>query len=196
MRLLTEFVMLRCMKKEKANIISDERRLYDLKPMSDVLTPLARKMLGDKAFIEADIMCNWEDIVGENLAGFTTPMRIDFKRGERKNGVLILQVAGGAMALELQLKEKQLIAKVNAYFGYEAVSRIRIMQDTSLPKNVKQPTDNSEKILVTEEQENYIKQQVNGIENAQLAETLQKLGRAVWAKTKKEEESGTVYKKN
>ena len=175
------------MTKEKKEIISNERRLYDLKPMDAVLSPLARRMLGDKAFVEADILRGWKDVVGEDLAEFSKPLRVDFKRGERQGGVLVLQVASGAMALELQLKEKIVLGKVNAYFGYEAVSRIKIMQNLELAKDTKQPTDNLEKKLVTVSQQNYIKQQVEGIKNTSLAQSLCNLGCAILKESEKED---------
>lgn len=196
LRLLTEFVKLGGMKKEKQDIISDERRLYDLKPMTAVLDPLARRMLGDKAFVEADIMRDWKEIVGEEWAEFSHPCGIDFKRGERKDGVLVVQVAGGGIALEMQMKQKVLIGKINTYFGYEAVSRIKIMQNAEVIKNKKQSSDNLEKKLVSKDQENYIKRQVSGIENQQLAETLEKLGCAILAESEKEQKSGKIYKKD
>lgn len=194
--MLTRFVSLKNMKKEKTEIINDERRLYDLKPMNAVLGPLARRLLGEKAFVEADIIRNWDEIAGKEWSEFTQPVKVDFKKGERKNGTLVLQVASGAIALEMQMREKALIGKLNSYFGYEAVDRLKIVQNAEFVKNQKQPTDNSEKKLVSKDQENYINQQINGIECPQLVASLRKLGQAIIAEAEKEQKSGEVYKKN
>ncbi|MBQ8677624.1 MAG: DUF721 domain-containing protein [Alphaproteobacteria bacterium] len=166
--------------KETKDIISRDRRLGDLQNMDAVLGPLARKLLGKKAFVEADVIYDWKIIIGDELAEFTHPLGIKFNRDERKGGVLNIEAASGAIALEVQAKSKVIIARVNSYFGYEAVDKLKIVQNLNLARIAKQPTDNSEKKLVSANQENYIRQQVEGIENPELAETLARLGRSLF----------------
>ena len=67
------------MQKEK-NFIGKDRRTGDLDNVGAVVMPLARKILGRKAFAEADVLCNWKEIVGEEMASFSTPLKIDFKK--------------------------------------------------------------------------------------------------------------------
>ena len=95
--------------KEKKEIVTSERKTGDFQNISGVLAPLARKMIGKKAFAEADVICNWKDIAGEDTANYSTPLRIDFKKGERCGGTLFVETYGGAFALELQAKSKLLI---------------------------------------------------------------------------------------
>ena len=95
--------------KEKKNIISDERRTNDLSDMHDVLDSFARKMLGKKAFAEADVICHWKDIAGEETARFSRPLKIDFKKDQRTDGTLWIEISGGAFALEIQSKSTILI---------------------------------------------------------------------------------------
>ncbi len=172
------------MKNEK-EIVSLERKCGDLRNMDAVVGAFARKILGKKAFIEADVIANWSDIVGEELAKLTKPIKIEFKKDERKGGVLHIEAASGAMALELQQKSKIVLSKVNVYFGYEAVDRLRIMQNLQIVKNISLSSDNSEKKLVSEEEENYIRQQLEGINNPELCVALDKLGRAIVINNKK-----------
>lgn len=169
----------------KKEIVSEERRTGDLQEMSKLLGPLARKMLGKKAFAEADVICNWTQIAGEELAAFSNPLRIDFKKGERTGGILQIEAAGGAFALELQLKSRLLVDKVNTFFGYEAVKGIKIIQNPAAAAKVKQSIDNSEKKLVTKEEENYIRSLSGGVNSSELSQALQKLGCAVIANSKK-----------
>ncbi len=172
------------MKNEK-EIVSSERRCGDLCSMDAVVGVFARKILGRKAFVEADVIANWGEIVGEELAKLTKPIRIDFKKDERKGGVLYIEAASGALALELQQKSKIVLSKVNVFFGYEAVERLKIMQNLQIAKELSLSSDNSEKKLVSEEEENYIRQQLKGINNQELRATLEKLGRAIVANNKK-----------
>ena len=92
-----------------------------------------------------------------------------------------LDVPSGAFALELQHREKMLIAKINAYFGYPAVAQIRITQNAEIGLDA--PEDEAvqegQKILVTEAEENYIRKLGEGIENLELQQKLLSLGRYI-----------------
>lgn len=173
--------------KKDIEIVSEERKCGDLQNMNVVVGSFARKILGKKAFIEADIIHNWSDIVGEEIAQLSKPLRVDFKKDERRNGVLHIEAASGALALELQQKSKIIMDKVNVFFGYEAVSRLKIMQNLQIMKEEKKSlyTDNSEKKLVTEEEENYIRQQLKGINNSELSSVLEQIGQFLVANNKK-----------
>ncbi len=171
--------------KQKKEIISDERKTGDLQNICNVLGPITRKMLGKKAFAEADVICNWRDIVGNDMADYSKPVRIDFKKGERSNGVLIVEVAGGAFALEIQSKSKLLIDKVNSFFGYQAVEKIKILQNHSVMKKRSDYIPSEEKKLVTQEEENYINSLSGGVKTPGLEQALQKLGQAIVINNKK-----------
>ena len=171
--------------KEKKEIISSQRRTEGLSDMQCVLGPFARKMLGKKAFAEADVLCHWKEIVGDETAGFSRPLKIEFKKDERTGGVLWVEIAGGAFALEIQSKTPLFIDRVNTFFGYEAVKDIRIIQNPSVFNDLKQPTHNFEKTLVSPQEEIYINDLSSGVQNEELEQALQALGRAVIGHNKK-----------
>ena len=171
--------------KEKKDIISDERRTNDLSDIRSVLDPFARKMLGKKAFAEADVICHWKDIAGEETARFSRPLKIDFKKDERTKGTLWIEISGGAFALEIQSKSTMLINKVNTFFGYEAVSAIKMIQNPAVAEKEKHSTHNFEKTLVSPQEEFYINKLSEGIQNAELEKALQKLGQAIVINNKK-----------
>lgn len=170
--------------KNKKEIISDDRRTGDLSDMSGLLLPLAKKMLGKKAFVEADIICAWKDIIGDDMAKFSRPLKIVFGREERNNGTLWIEAASGAFALELQTKSKIVIEKVNTFFGYAAVEKIKIVQNPSIMESTTD-THNSEKKLVTKEEETYIKNLSEEIKTKELSEAIERLGCAIIANNKK-----------
>lgn len=55
-----------------------------------------------------------------------TPAQVRFPNKERRDGTLVL-AAPGAARLELQHHTPAIINKVNAFFGYGAVSRIQLV---------------------------------------------------------------------
>ena len=146
---------------------------------------MTRKMLGKKAFAEADVICNWRDIVGDDMADYSKPLRIEFKKTERNNGILVIEVAGGAFALEIQLRSKLLIDKVNTFFGYQAVEKIKILQNPNVLQKRDNDIPSKEKKLVTQEEENYIKLLSGGVKSSGLEQALQRLGQAIVINNKK-----------
>lgn len=165
-----------------------ERKNWDLVPLSRNISPLTRSLFGKKGFVEIDILTNWDKIVGQELADYTFPQKIDFKREQKNNGILHLQVPTGAFALEIQHREKYIIERINAYFGYNAVCNIKILQNNSLPlKSGNQDLEESlDKNLVTAEEENYINSLAADINNSKLKEILIKLGQSIFNDNKKE----------
>ena len=67
------------MKKEK-NIISTEHKSNGLTSFSSEVSALASKLLGKSGLIEMNILTSWKSIVGEELAQYTLPQKIDFKK--------------------------------------------------------------------------------------------------------------------
>ncbi len=170
--------------KQTKDIISEDRRTGDLADMTSLLQPLAKKMLGKKAFVEADVMCSWREIVGEDMAVLSVPMKIDFGRFDRSNGTLWVEVASGAVALELQAKVKLIIEKVNTFFGYNAVEKIKIVQNPAVVAD-KSDIHNCQKKLVTKEEETYIKNLSRDIKAKDLSLAIEQLGCAIIANNKK-----------
>jgi hypothetical protein len=96
------------------------RRLPDL--LTRVLEPAARR----RGLAEAKLLAEWSTIVGHGLAARCHPIRLT-QTPDRPVGILLLHVAGGA-ALELQHSEPQILERINGFFGYPAISRLRLIQ--------------------------------------------------------------------
>ena len=112
------------MKKEK-NIISEEHRGNGLNPFSADISNFAAKLLGKKGVIEMKILSEWKNIVGQDLAEHSLPEKISFAKDQRDNGVLHLAVTSGAFAIEISHNTPLILEKINTYFGYKAVTKIK-----------------------------------------------------------------------
>ena len=178
--------LLRMVKKEKQiNLISEERRTHDLQSVAKMLMPLAKNLLGKKGFAEIDLLSNWREIVGEEIASYSLPRQIISAKGNKDGGCLQVEVPSGAFALELQLREKIIMEKINFYFGYQAVAGIRIVQNSELAfSDDEQDMQGAQKVLVTKEEENYIRDLSDGVENPELKQKLIELGCSVISNNK------------
>lgn len=174
------------MAKKKEIIIKKEHTLDDLTCVSKTIMPLAKQLLGVKGMLEMEILSDWTEIVGEELAQYSLPQKISFRKDERSNGTLELLVLSGAFAMEIQHRESQILNKINTYFGYEAVAKLKIVQN-SCPENflfTKKPIDNVKKNLVSEEEHNYITEIIKDVESEELRRYLKNLGEAVFSSKK------------
>ncbi|MFM6853814.1 MAG: DUF721 domain-containing protein [Sphingopyxis sp.] len=99
----------------------EARRIADLVPA-----------IGDTAFrkfgfVQSAIITRWPEIVGTKLAHVTAPESLRFPVGKKADGTLHITV-GGAHAPIVQHVLPDIIARVNQFFGYAAVARVRLSQ--------------------------------------------------------------------
>ena len=170
----------------KKIIISSERKSKDLTSISKTLMPLAKQLLGTRGFMETDLLTNWKHIIGEELARYSLPQKLTFRKDERTDGCLTIAVLSGAFAMEIRQNEPRILDKINTYFGYKAVSKLKIIQNTNPEYFLisKKNIDNVKKNLVTEAEESYITELTKDVSNPELKETLKNLGIAVFNRRK------------
>ena len=145
------------------------RRLPDL--LSSLLDPTARR----RGLAEAKLLTEWPTIVGPGLAGRCQPIRLG-KSTDWQGGVLVLHVAGTA-ALELQHSEPQVLERINGFFGYPAVSRLRLIQAPPPRSRPRPAPPVNRSMSVAEETE--LAEAVRDIRDPGLRTALQGLGRSL-----------------
>lgn len=174
------------MEKKKNDLISSEHQSKGFENLSATMAPFVKKLLGAKGMAEVEILSNWKDIVGEDLAKYSLPQRIEFKAGTRNNGTLHLMAASGGFAMEIQHRATLILEKINTFFGYQAVSRLKLIQNDGFinPEITAKHEDNLEKKLVTEEEQNYIDNITEDIQHEELKNNLKKLGESIFSAKK------------
>jgi hypothetical protein len=117
-----------------------KRPLFAGKSVGSFLPGLTRKAFEKYGFSAATLITDWPTIVGRELAAVTSPERLKWPRPVeyaeddtataskgRPGATLVLRV-DGSQALAVQYGARQLIERINAYFGYAAVAELRIVQ--------------------------------------------------------------------
>ena len=105
------------------------------RPLADLLDVCLGPTLAAQGFAAADVITAWPEIVGERLAGFTQPLKIEWKRrgagadaqARADPATLVIRVEG-AFALEMQHLAPVVIERVNAHYGWRCVGRIVLKQ--------------------------------------------------------------------
>lgn len=158
---------------------SDRRRVGRARAIGETTAKLTRPLFQRRGLADGALARDWSLIVGEMLAEASWPERIAFPKGARSGGTLHLRLAHGSLALELQHLEPLVLERVNGYFGYAAVSRIRMVQGP-MPEPVEpQPSRFRELPELGAEQEQSIRQQAAEVTDPELRAALERLGRAV-----------------
>ncbi len=114
-------------------------RLFDrprggaARSIADLMPDIGRAAFKKFGFVQSSVVSRWADIVGPRYAAVTQPEAIRFpSHGNRSGGTLHVTVAS-AHAPMLQHVAPELIERVNRFFGYEAVAKIKMTQGTVKP---------------------------------------------------------------
>ena len=79
-----------------------------------------------RGFAITRLLTHWREIVGAQVAGVCTPVKVSY--AQKSFGATLVILTTGAQAQMLEMQLPQLREKVNACYGYNAISRIRITQ--------------------------------------------------------------------
>jgi hypothetical protein len=101
-------------------------RSNKMKRLSTMIDPMIAPSARARGFTTERILSQWPDIVGE-IASWCRPDAVAFPRDSRTDGTLRLQIASGR-GPQAQAMSQVIIDRVNANFGYQAISRISLVQ--------------------------------------------------------------------
>jgi hypothetical protein len=78
-----------------------------------------------RGFAVSRLLTHWTEIAGEDMARVTEPVEITYGKGF---GATLTLLVPGAHAPMIEMQKERLREKVNACYGYNAISRIRLTQ--------------------------------------------------------------------
>lgn len=165
-----------------------ERRVTarSAKPIADLIGPGLTAACRKRGFAGADLLTSWPDIVGERYADKVQPERLVWPRGqgggeEAPEPAVLTVHTDGATALFLSHELPVVIERINAFFGWAAVGRIRIVQRPVTARRRQRPPRLRD---LTAQEEHELAGKVGTIANPKLRQALEQLGRAVIAKNR------------
>jgi len=144
--------------------------------LAQPLSAVTREVFGRRGLADGAILTDWPEIAGEHLARHSLPEKVTFPRGSRAGGTLHLTIDNGSLATELLHLEPLLVERINGYFGFCAVARLRIVQGP-LPKVAAKRT-RAARPLIDKERAN-LAASLTDVDDPELRRALEALGRAV-----------------
>lgn len=163
------------------------KRLTSARPLGELIARPITAAVKKRGFATADLLSDWPDIVGERYATRVQPARLHWPRRAEGDADIapdpaILTVhTDGATALFLSHELPTLIDRINAYFGWAAVGRIKIVQRPVVARRKPEPVPLRQ---LTQDEECELSKKVSEVTAPHLRRALERLGRAVIAKNR------------
>jgi hypothetical protein len=121
--------------------MADDKRDIKTKPfkpgfnavaLSDLVPELLDPLLQKRAGLTTALIGAWPEIAGERIGKFSAPAKIGWSRANSSADpyapATLFINADPAVALALQHETSTIIARVNVFFGYPAIDRVKISQ--------------------------------------------------------------------
>ena len=102
------------------------RRMRGFEAASSLLGERIRSAGEKRGFAVARLLTHWSDIAGEDLARVTRPVKVGYSR--EGFGATLTLLTTSAHAPRVQMQLPKLRGRVNACYGYAAISRISLTQ--------------------------------------------------------------------
>lgn len=157
------------------------------KRTASVLDDQIRRAGESRGFAVSRVLTHWAEIAGAEIAEIARPVNIGYGRGGF--GATLTVLTTGAQAPMLEMQKDKLRDRVNAAYGYNAISRVRITQTAptgfaegqaqfAAPKPAPKPEPAPEAVAAVHEA-------VTPVQNDDLRAALERLGRNVLIKSKR-----------
>ena len=106
-------------------------------PLADLVSRLVDPILAKKAGMSSALVSSWPEIAGPRLAEGTRPEKLIWaaRRSDLDpfEPATLVVACEGALALRLQHEAGQLLQRIDVFFGYHAVGRLKIVQRAAPP---------------------------------------------------------------
>lgn len=102
------------------------RRMRGFEPAFGLMKDPVRVAGESRGFAITRLLTHWTDVVGEELAKCTRPVKVGYGRDGFGGSLTLLTT--GPMAPMIEMQKEMIRAKVNAIYGYNAISRVLLTQ--------------------------------------------------------------------
>ncbi len=153
--------------------------------IASTIHSIARTAMGKDWALYATLLNHWGEIVGQDYAKVTTPVKIVFPQGKkegdkwasgnRTGGSLTISLPHG-LAMEFSFLTDTMLARINGFFGYSAIERIILQgyyeEKPALAEPIAPP-------VLSPPQQKTLLDKTKEIEDSELRATLLDLGQSI-----------------
>ena len=109
------------------------RSIQGLRSFKDTLPIKVKKIINKKGSIYPEILNNWKYMAGNDLFDICYPNK--FKSSNTFRGSTLEVMVDRGCEVDVEYSKKTIINKINSFFGYVAVERIKIIAFEKKEKN-------------------------------------------------------------
>ena len=154
----------------KRNNKESKTYVQGLRSFGNTLPRSVKKVLKKNGYNYSEIISKWNLLVGKEISIYCYPKSIKMSN-VNKSGTLILSVERGN-EINVEYSKKEIINKVNSYFGYQLINEIRLQTFNTASKKGK-------KINIMHSSSKKFEKKINEIKNKDIRDSLSQLLRVV-----------------
>ena len=119
----------------KQNNKESKTYVQGLRPFGNTLPRGVKGILKKSGYNYSEIISKWNMLVGKDISSCSYPKSIKLTKGDT-NRLLVLAVKRGN-EITVEYSKKEIINKINSYFGYRLINEIRLKTINSETKKIK-----------------------------------------------------------
>ena len=113
----------------KQNNKESKTYVQGLRPFGNTLPRGLKGILKKSGYNYSEIISKWSILVGKDISNCAYPKSIKMKKGN-SNGTLVLGIKRGD-EIQIEYSKKEIIDKINSYFGYKLINEIKLQTFSS-----------------------------------------------------------------
>tara|TARA_Y100000741_G_scaffold50012_1_gene34322 strand:- start:392 stop:865 length:474 start_codon:yes stop_codon:yes gene_type:complete len=117
-----------------------KKKYFGAQTLSNFLPDEVKKILKKRGFAELELLKNWENIVPKKYISLISPIKIK-SNSHREGGHLVLKV-DPSIAFAVEHEKEKIIKKINAFFGYQAIVKLELIQGKIDNQDIKLSNNN------------------------------------------------------
>ena len=160
--------------------LDSKRKSRGFEPISSFAQDRLRTFALKRGFAITRLMSDWPAIVGSDIAAFTEPVKIS--HAHKEMGATLTLLTAGARGPILQMQVPKIIERVNTCYGFDAIEKIKFVQTSPRSHRRRENSHGQPVAEITEEDANNAVLATQGIQNDDLREALESLGRKIFAR--------------
>ena len=154
----------------KQNNKESKSYVQGLRPFGKTLPRGLKGVLKKNGYNYSEIIGKWNVLVGKNISSCSYPKSVKMTRGET-HGTLLLAVNRGD-EVTIEYSKKEIINKINSYFGYQLINEIRLQT-----YNVEAKVKKNKSII--EQSSKKLEKRINEIKSEDIRNSLSQLLKSI-----------------
>lgn len=155
-----------------------------MRPISEATARVAGKSFERKYIALGRIVNSWAEIVGQTLADKAVPIKIHYRKSDKKKAAeATLEIAASSADATLLHYQKGLILeRINQIFGERWITAIRFV---NVPANTTPRRRKKAQIPLTNPEKKHLSDMLESVADEDIRLRLEHLGQAIWMEDKK-----------